>query len=191
MWLWMSTFFQLFMYLSYICYTPNTKLKQEYNMGLKQKFQNMRTVKHSHDNVLRQMESLNMQIKQEENRVLSLQNELKLGMANNRKLIEVTSLLIYYNQYSVGFTCFTIWVKVLGASSARLRFEPSKVFISQMLYCHQTCDSIQKHCFCRGLSWERLTRRASGWDCPNDQTVIYMLHWDTVWMEGRLFFSNC
>ncbi|KAL5022687.1 hypothetical protein ScPMuIL_001842 [Solemya velum] len=50
---------------------------------------NMRTVKHSHDNVLRQMESLNMQLKQEENRVLSLQNELKLGMANNRKLIEI------------------------------------------------------------------------------------------------------
>ena len=39
--------------------------------------------------MLMEMERLNMQLKEEQNRVLTLQNELKFGTANNRKLIEV------------------------------------------------------------------------------------------------------
>ena len=53
--------------------------------------QNMSTVKHGHDSMLMEMERLNMQLKEEQNRVLTLQNELKFGTANNRKLIEVST----------------------------------------------------------------------------------------------------
>ena len=49
---------------------------------------NINTVKHGHDSMLMEMERLNMQLKEEQNRVLTLQNELKFGTANNRKLIE-------------------------------------------------------------------------------------------------------
>ena len=51
----------------------------------------MSTVKHGHDSMLMEMERLNMQLKEEQNRVLTLQNELKFGTANNRKLIEVST----------------------------------------------------------------------------------------------------
>lgn len=46
-------------------------------------------MKRSHDNMLMEMENLNMQLKEEQNRVLTLQNELKFGTTNNRKTIEV------------------------------------------------------------------------------------------------------
>lgn len=46
-------------------------------------------MKRSHDNMLMEMENLNMQLKEEQNRVLTLQNELKFGTTNNRKIIEV------------------------------------------------------------------------------------------------------
>ncbi|XP_063439452.1 protein fantom-like isoform X7 [Mytilus trossulus] len=62
---------------------------------------NMSTVKHGHDSMLMEMERLNMQLKEEQNRVLTLQNELKFGTANNRKLIELqeqTSCLEKENQ---------------------------------------------------------------------------------------------
>ncbi|XP_052059742.1 protein fantom-like isoform X5 [Mytilus californianus] len=62
---------------------------------------NMATVKHGHDSMLMEMERLNMQLKEEQNRVLTLQNELKFGTANNRKLIELqeqTSCLEKENQ---------------------------------------------------------------------------------------------
>lgn len=39
--------------------------------------------------MLMEMENLNMQLKEEQNRVLTLQNELKFGTTNNRKIIEV------------------------------------------------------------------------------------------------------
>ena len=58
----------------------------------------MATVKHGHDSMLMEMERLNMQLKEEQNRVLTLQNELKFGTANNRKLIEVRGIAcIYYS----------------------------------------------------------------------------------------------
>ena len=52
-------------------------------------FQNTHAVKHGHDTMLMEMERLNMHLKEEQNRVLTLQNELKFGTTNNRKLIEV------------------------------------------------------------------------------------------------------
>ncbi|XP_048736763.2 protein fantom-like isoform X2 [Ostrea edulis] len=51
--------------------------------------ENLHTVKRSHDNMLMEMENLNMQLKEEQNRVLTLQNELKFGTTNNRKIIEL------------------------------------------------------------------------------------------------------
>ena len=49
----------------------------------------MRTVKNSHDQVLMEMEVLNDQLKIEQNRVLSLQNELKSGASAQRAVNEV------------------------------------------------------------------------------------------------------
>ncbi|XP_022337426.2 protein fantom-like isoform X1 [Crassostrea virginica] len=51
--------------------------------------ENLHTMKRSHDNMLMEMENLNMQLKEEQNRVLTLQNELKFGTTNNRKIIEL------------------------------------------------------------------------------------------------------
>lgn len=48
----------------------------------------LRTVKHSHDTVLMEMETLNDQLKSEQNRVITLQNQLKSGSGNHRQLIE-------------------------------------------------------------------------------------------------------
>ncbi|XP_069113817.1 protein fantom-like isoform X2 [Argopecten irradians] len=56
--------------------------------------QNMQTMKHSHDSMLMEMERLNMQVKEEQNRVLTLQNELKFGTTNNRKLIELNEQIM-------------------------------------------------------------------------------------------------
>ena len=47
----------------------------------------------SHDQVLREMENLNVQLKEEQNRVLGLQNELKHGTATQRTIIEVGTMV--------------------------------------------------------------------------------------------------
>lgn len=64
----------------------------------------MASVKHGHDSMLMEMERLNMQLKEEQNRVLTLQNELKFGTANNRKLIEVC----------INLGCIQISTKLVG-----------------------------------------------------------------------------
>ena len=46
-------------------------------------------MKGSHDSILGEMDSLNQQLKEEQNRVLSLQNELKTGTTSQRTLVEV------------------------------------------------------------------------------------------------------
>ena len=46
-------------------------------------------MKGSHDSILGEMEGLNQQLKEEQNRVLSLQNELKSGTTSQRTLVEV------------------------------------------------------------------------------------------------------
>ncbi|KAL4234620.1 Protein fantom [Mactra antiquata] len=51
--------------------------------------ENLRSVKRSHDTLLMEMESINMQYKEEQNKTLALQNELKLGSTNHHKLIEM------------------------------------------------------------------------------------------------------
>ncbi|XP_053402324.1 protein fantom-like isoform X7 [Mercenaria mercenaria] len=51
--------------------------------------ENLRSVKRSHDTILMEMENINMQYKEEQNRNLALQNELKLGSTNQHKLIEM------------------------------------------------------------------------------------------------------
>ncbi|XP_021379187.1 protein fantom-like isoform X2 [Mizuhopecten yessoensis] len=56
--------------------------------------QNMQTMKHSHDSMLMEMERLNMQVNEEQNRVLTLQNELKFGTTNNSKLIELNEQIM-------------------------------------------------------------------------------------------------
>lgn len=48
-----------------------------------------RAVKQSHDQILREMEHLNLQIQEEQNRNLSLQNELKMGSAHQKKTLEL------------------------------------------------------------------------------------------------------
>uniref|UniRef100_K1QMS1 Protein fantom n=1 Tax=Magallana gigas TaxID=29159 RepID=K1QMS1_MAGGI len=55
--------------------------------------ENLHAMKRSHDNMLMEMENLNMQLKEEQNRVLTLQNELKFGTTNNRKIIELQEQL--------------------------------------------------------------------------------------------------
>lgn len=69
------------------------KEKSTRYMELQEKYtlleSNLSTVKHGHDSMLMEMERLNMQLKEEQNRVLTMQNELKFGTANNRKLIEL------------------------------------------------------------------------------------------------------
>ena len=53
--------------------------------------QKLRTVKSSHDQVLNEMERLNHQLKEEQNKVLKANNELKSGTANQRRIVEVTN----------------------------------------------------------------------------------------------------
>ena len=55
-------------------------------------FQKLRTVKSSHDQVLNEMERLNHQLKEEQNKVLKANNELKSGTANQRRMVEVTAI---------------------------------------------------------------------------------------------------
>ena len=51
--------------------------------------QNLRSVKRSHDTLLMEMENVNMQVKEEQNRNLALHNELKLGSTKQSELIQV------------------------------------------------------------------------------------------------------
>ncbi|KAL3860281.1 hypothetical protein ACJMK2_010423 [Sinanodonta woodiana] len=57
--------------------------------------ENLRTIKRSHDNVLVEMENLNIHLKEEQNKNLELHNELKLGSANQRKMIELQEQVGY------------------------------------------------------------------------------------------------
>lgn len=51
--------------------------------------ENLHTVKRSHDTLLIEMENTNLQLKEEQNRSLALQNELKLGSTNQQRLVEM------------------------------------------------------------------------------------------------------
>ncbi|XP_046328973.2 protein fantom-like isoform X2 [Haliotis rufescens] len=51
--------------------------------------ENTRVIKMNHDQVLMKMEELNMKLKDEENKSLTLQNELKYNSANQRKVVEL------------------------------------------------------------------------------------------------------
>jgi len=55
--------------------------------------QNLRSVKRSHDTLLMEMESVNMQVKEEQNRNLELHNELKLGSSKQHEIIQVRLIL--------------------------------------------------------------------------------------------------
>ena len=57
--------------------------------------QKLRAVKSSHDQLLREMETQNDYLKQEQTRVLTLQNELKQGTANQRRIMEVSGGLCF------------------------------------------------------------------------------------------------
>lgn len=79
-------------------------------------------MKRSHDNMLMEMENLNMQLKEEQNRVLTLQNELKFGTTNNRKIIEVRHIVqeCYFwklpmykyklSEYDLSLKWFYLWI---------------------------------------------------------------------------------
>ena len=56
--------------------------------------QNMRVLRHNHDQILVEMERLNMQLKEEQNRVLTLQNELKMSGAQQRRIAEMQEQII-------------------------------------------------------------------------------------------------
>ena len=56
--------------------------------------QSSRAVKQSHDQILREMEHLNLQYQEEQNRSLGLQNELKMAATSHRKILEVRGCLI-------------------------------------------------------------------------------------------------
>jgi len=62
-----------------------TVLNKMYDLFL----QNLRSVKRSHDTLLMEMENVNMQVKEEQNRNLALHNELKLGSTKQSELIQV------------------------------------------------------------------------------------------------------
>ena len=51
--------------------------------------QKLRTVKASYDQVLREMDTLNRHMKEEQNKVFTLQNELKSGSTVQKNLVEV------------------------------------------------------------------------------------------------------
>ena len=63
-------------------------------------FQKLRTVRTSHDQVLSEMERINHQLKEEQNRVLHLENELRNGSANQRRIVEVwiTAYKVFLNK---------------------------------------------------------------------------------------------
>ena len=54
----------------------------------------MRILRHNHDQILIEMERLNMQLKEEQNRVLTLQNELKMSATQQRRVTELQEQVI-------------------------------------------------------------------------------------------------
>ncbi|KAK7114118.1 protein fantom-like isoform X1 [Littorina saxatilis] len=56
--------------------------------------ENTRVLRQNHDAILMEMERLNVQVKEEQNRVLSLQNELKMSAANQRRMAELQEQVI-------------------------------------------------------------------------------------------------
>ena len=54
----------------------------------------MRVLRHNHDQILMEMERLNMQLKEEQNRVLTLQNELKMSATQQRRMTELQEQVI-------------------------------------------------------------------------------------------------
>ena len=70
-------------------------------------FQNLHTVKRSHDTLLIEMENSNLQLKEEQNKSLALQNELKLGSSNQQKLVEVILLDILSRMCSTVSSMFS------------------------------------------------------------------------------------
>lgn len=64
-------------------------------------------MKTSHDRVIREMESLNEQLKEEQRKVLSLQAELKTDMAVKRQINEVNSAKhSVICEHTLNFDCF-------------------------------------------------------------------------------------
>ena len=54
----------------------------------------MRVLRHNHDQIMLEMERLNGQLKEEQNRVLMLQNELKMAATNQRHRTELQEQVI-------------------------------------------------------------------------------------------------
>lgn len=55
---------------------------------------NTRVLRHNHDQILMEMERLNVQLKEEQNRVLTLNNELKMANASQRRTIELQEQVV-------------------------------------------------------------------------------------------------
>lgn len=60
--------------------------------------ENLHTVKRSHDTLLIEMENSNLQLKEEQNKCLALQNELKLGSTNQQRLVELQEQVTDYQR---------------------------------------------------------------------------------------------
>ena len=56
--------------------------------------QNSRTLRSSYDQIVMEMDHVNIQLKAEQNRVLSLQNQLRMGEANQRRMVEMKEQII-------------------------------------------------------------------------------------------------
>ncbi|XP_035828549.1 protein fantom isoform X2 [Aplysia californica] len=71
----------------------DVKEKSTMLIALQDRYQHMeessRAVKQSHDQILREMEHLNLQFQEEQNRNLSLQNELKMAGTSQKKAMEL------------------------------------------------------------------------------------------------------
>ncbi|KAL8619480.1 hypothetical protein ACOMHN_011831 [Nucella lapillus] len=56
--------------------------------------ENTRVLRHNHDQILVEMERLNMQLKEEQNRTLTLQNEVKVANASQRRMVELQEQVV-------------------------------------------------------------------------------------------------
>nr|KAG5707913.1 hypothetical protein BaRGS_031644 [Batillaria attramentaria] len=56
--------------------------------------ENTRVLRHNHDQILMEMERLNVQLKEEQNRVLMLQNELKMSSTHQKRMVELQEQVI-------------------------------------------------------------------------------------------------
>ncbi|XP_076449555.1 protein fantom-like isoform X2 [Babylonia areolata] len=56
--------------------------------------ENTRVLRHNHDQILVEMERLNVQLKEEQSRVLTLQNELKVSMAAQKRMVELQEQVV-------------------------------------------------------------------------------------------------